>query len=216
MEHPDSPARGRPKDLGKRDAILAAARELFLRHGADGISLDLVIREAGVSKTTFYANFSDRAALLEGVIRRESKRIVPETGAFPGNGSLAEDLEAFGVRLLSFLTHSDMVGFERLIASAARENSDVGQRFFEAGPGKSRQTLADRIARAMAAGELEVDDPVRAAEDLVGLWQGMMRVEMTMGLMRAPSADGLKARAVRGVKLFLKLYAPPPESKKTL
>lgn len=208
MEQSVSRARGRPKDLGKRDAILVAARELFLRHGADGVSLDVVIRASGVSKATFYANFADRAALLEAIISRESKRIVPETGVFSDNGALPDDLVAFGIRLLSFLTHVDMVGFERLIASAARESSDLAERFFEAGPGRSRRTLAARISRAVDAGELEVDDAKLAAEDLVGLWQGMMRVEMTMGLRTTPTAEALRARAERGVRLFIKLYAP--------
>ncbi len=214
MEQIGSRTRGRPRDLGKREAILAAARELFLRHGADAVALDVVIRAANVSKATFYANFADRAALLEGVIRRESKRIVPETGAFPANGALADDLVAFGVRLLSFLTHADMVGFERLIASAARNAGDLGDRFFEAGPGRSRRALAERISRAMTAGDLEVDDPVLAAEDLVGLWQGMMRVEMTMGLKTSPTPEALRTRAERGVRLFVKLYAPKASNPK--
>ena len=144
--------------------------------------LDAVIAASGVSKATFYANFADRAALVEALIRTESDRIVPEHGAFADGGDLIEDLTAFGVRLMNLLTHADMMSFERLIITASRVHADAPRRFFDAGPGRSRQALAKRLALAVDHGELVIDDPVLAAEDLVGLWQGMMRVELAVGL----------------------------------
>jgi len=201
--------RGRPKDPAKCAAILDSARALFLERGADGVSLDAVIAASGVSKATFYANFSDRAALVEAVIRQESDRIVPKAGAFPDDGDLAEGLTAFGVRLLELLTHADLLGFERLIATASRIHPDAPRQFFDAGPGRSRSALAARLARAAEAGELTIDDPVLAAEDLVGLWQGMMRIELAVGLCATPSSEAIRRRVDRGVGLFLRLYGTP-------
>ena len=198
--------RGRPKDPAKCDAVLDAARALFLERGVGGVSLDTVIAAAGVSKATFYANFADRAALVEAVILRQSEQIVPETGAFAEGGDLAEDLTAFGIRLLELLTHADIMGFERLIATASRIHADAPRRFFDAGPGRSRSALAARLARAVAAGELNIDDPVLAADDLVGLWQGMMRIELAVGLCPTPSPEAIRQRVDRGVRLFLRLY----------
>ena len=40
---------GRPKDLGKRAAILDVAKRLFTQHGFDGVSMDQIATEAGVS-----------------------------------------------------------------------------------------------------------------------------------------------------------------------
>jgi TetR/AcrR family transcriptional repressor of mexJK operon len=42
-------APGRPKDLGKGAAILEAAKRMFTRHGFDGVSMDQIAAEAGVS-----------------------------------------------------------------------------------------------------------------------------------------------------------------------
>ena len=46
---------GRPKDLAKREAILEAAKCLFLRHGYAGSSMDAIAAHAGVSKLTVYS-----------------------------------------------------------------------------------------------------------------------------------------------------------------
>ena len=46
------PGPGRPKDLGKRAAILGAAKEMFLDLGFNGVSMDGIAARAGVSKLT--------------------------------------------------------------------------------------------------------------------------------------------------------------------
>ncbi|KAG1258263.1 hypothetical protein G6F65_015638 [Rhizopus arrhizus] len=43
---------GRPKDLGKRAAILEAAKALFIEQGYTGVSMDAIAAQAGVSKLT--------------------------------------------------------------------------------------------------------------------------------------------------------------------
>lgn len=199
--------RGRPKNEAKKDAVLDAARALFLQHGADGVSLDAVIARAGVSKANFYSNFADRSALLEAVIRREADRVIRAGGeADQAADTLQADLAAFGFRLLRLLTDPELIGFERLIATAGHQHPDLADRFFEAGPGQAFRTLVERIARGMRDGDLRPDDARQAAEDLVGLWQGFMRVEMGTGSRPRPSEQALLARSARGVSVFMIIY----------
>ena len=198
--------RGRPKDEAKREAVLDAARALFLRHGADGVSLDSVIQAAGVSKANFYSNFADRAILLEAVIRRESERVIQSDGAPGGSSSLEGDLTGFGFRLLQLLTDRDLIGFEHLIGTAGQAQPALAERFFLAGPGRAFDALVARIALGMREGVLRPDDARQAAEDLVGLWQGFMRVELSLNMRAKPGAQALQARAARGVRVFMKIY----------
>ena len=202
--------RGRPKDEAKREAVLDAARALFLRHGADGVSLDSVIHAAGVSKANFYSNFADRAALLEAVIRREAERVIRSDEPAGGSGSIETDLASFGFRLLRLLTDHDLIGFEHLIGTAGQARPELAERFFLAGPGRTFDALVARIALGMREGSLRPDAARQAAEDLVGLWQGFMRVELSMTLRPKPGLQALEARAARGVRVFMKLYGTPP------
>ncbi|OCG89579.1 TetR/AcrR family transcriptional regulator, partial [Xanthomonas euvesicatoria] len=55
---------GRPKDLGKRAAILGAARTMFMEQGYAGVSMDGIAAQAGVSKLTVYSHFGDKESLF--------------------------------------------------------------------------------------------------------------------------------------------------------
>jgi len=54
----------------KYSDIVAAARELFWKHGFRRISVEEICRKAGVSKMTFYKHFSNKTELAIEIIRR--------------------------------------------------------------------------------------------------------------------------------------------------
>lgn len=66
LSAPNGP--GRPKDLAKRQAILDAAKILFLSHGYANTSMDAVASEAGVSKLTVYSHFNDKETLFSAAV----------------------------------------------------------------------------------------------------------------------------------------------------
>ena len=59
---------GRPKDMAKRQAILEAAKILFLSNGYANTSMDAVALEAGVSKLTVYSHFTDKETLFTAAV----------------------------------------------------------------------------------------------------------------------------------------------------
>ncbi len=61
-------ARGRPS---KKQHILDIAEQLFSKFGYQSTSIDLVVRESGVSKPTVYNNFPSKQALLQTLIHRQ-------------------------------------------------------------------------------------------------------------------------------------------------
>ena len=60
---------GRPKDPGKRAAILDAAKRLFVAQCFDGVSMDQIASDAGVSKLTVYSHFGDKESLFGEAVR---------------------------------------------------------------------------------------------------------------------------------------------------
>src|SRR6202048_3959235 len=55
---------GRPKDEVRREAALAAARELLIAKGYDEVTLSEVARVAGVSRPFVYDNWGSKFALV--------------------------------------------------------------------------------------------------------------------------------------------------------
>ncbi len=59
-----------------RKKILAAAGELFYRHGIRAVAMDAVVAQAGVAKATVYRHFSSKDALVAAFLHAEGERQV--------------------------------------------------------------------------------------------------------------------------------------------
>lgn len=56
-----------------RERLLAAAIELFYRHGFGAVGIDQVIDAAGVTKTTFYKHFDSKDDLMVAAVKRRDE-----------------------------------------------------------------------------------------------------------------------------------------------
>ena len=85
-------------ELGaKARTVLHAARKIFLIHGFNGATTDMIQREAGVSKSTVYAHFANKEILFLAVIKSECEIFTASIDNItfkPGN--LTENLRRLG------------------------------------------------------------------------------------------------------------------------
>ena len=199
---------GRPRDPAKRVALVRAARALFLERGSEAVTLDQVLARARVSRATLYSNFGDKSELLAAVIAAEAERFLAGKWTEQSSGRpVGAALVRFGDGLLQFLAEADTMAFERLIAQAALADPNHGTRFFTAGPGRARDILVTIIRTGQHDRELEDGDAEQAANDLLGLWQGMWRLEIQYGHSTGVDRTELERLVRHGVDQFLRLYA---------
>ncbi|GAA3217533.1 TetR/AcrR family transcriptional regulator [Dactylosporangium siamense] len=77
-----------------RDALVAAARDLTIGNGWDGVRMADVARAAGVSRQTVYNEFGDKSGLAEALAAREIDAFVADVrGALHRHGP---DIRAAG------------------------------------------------------------------------------------------------------------------------
>jgi TetR/AcrR family transcriptional repressor of mexJK operon len=197
---------GRPKDIAKREAIIEAARALFASQPFDLVTMEAVAARARVSKMTVYSHFHDKETLFETIVLATSDQMIEAlSGPVPGGG-LRERLIAVGTVVLSVILGTDICTMAHTLPPALRANRQLADRFYAAGPGRVRSALARIIAEAARRDELEVDDPDKAADDLVSLWEGGMPAKMSFGLAGLCSPVEISERARRGTEVFLRAY----------
>jgi len=196
--------RGRPKDGAKRQAILDAARRLFLERGVE-VTTEEVVACAGVAKATLYANFADKNELIEAVIQRESAAIISD-GIVHEGLDFTERLELFGERYVRFGLHKDIAGWDRLIAHGARNDPTLPNRFFEAGPGRWHSLLMQLLESPDAKRELSIPDTSQAAADLSGLWLGLIGLQVRLGAAALLSPTDITRRVRHGIAVFRSHY----------
>lgn len=82
-----APRRGRPRDPGVDEAILAAALELLAEAGFARLTMEHVAARAGVGKASVYLRWPNKVALVAEAMQHRSGVVpdVPDTGTLPGD-----------------------------------------------------------------------------------------------------------------------------------
>src|SRR5438270_10702066 len=88
---PGRPHRGRPRDPGVDEAILAAAVDLLAEAGYARLTMEQIAARAGVGKASVYLRWPNKVALVAEAIEHRSG-VVP---GLPDTGSLADDMRTF-------------------------------------------------------------------------------------------------------------------------
>ncbi|GAA5443458.1 hypothetical protein Misp06_01635 [Microbulbifer sp. NBRC 101763] len=199
--------RGRPKDLAKRQAILDAAKELFLTKGFAATSVDAVASAAGVSKLTVYSHFSDKETLFSAAITSRCEMMMPlPIFDLEEGDSVAEVLERIGQAFLSMVDSEDSIRLLRLLCALAAQESKLAQLFFDAGPQRILKDIEQLLRRATEMGKLRVEDPAEAAEDFMGILLGCRHMRVLIGCCEVQAEEERRERVRKAVALFMRGY----------
>ncbi len=198
---------GRPKDAVKRETILSAAEKIFFAQGFSATTIERIAADAGVSKVTVYGHFGDKETLFEAVVAREVALIEARADERArADTSLEQSLIDLGEVFIAFVLSPRVINFDRLLMAEAAKNPALVKRFMAAGPHQAARFLETIITRGIQSGELIVPDLAKAAEDMMGLWLGMAKMEAQMGLLGQLSPEVISARVRHGVSVFLRAY----------
>lgn len=198
---------GRPSDIAKREAIVEAASKRFFGDGFAATSIEQVAADAGVSKVTIYNHFSDKRGLFAAAVECECEKMRDyfSLEAMP-TGPIRERLSIIAQAMFEFLSRPEMIQFERRIAAETEHEPAIGEAFLKAGPWRMKAAFSAWLAHAAANGELDIADPMLAAEQFVSMSKGMGDLERRFGAI--PSKEENAARISGAVDVFLAAYAP--------
>ncbi|MDJ0820217.1 MAG: TetR/AcrR family transcriptional regulator [Paracoccaceae bacterium] len=191
----------------KFDQVLDGAREVFLRDGFEGASVDDIARAAGVSKATLYSYFPDKRLLFMEVASVQCQR--QADGALmtmdltqPPRVVLKEVARTF----LGFIFSDMGQRIFRICVAEADRFPDLGRQFYQSGPMRMRQALVTYLQAAMLRGEVQIDDMDLAADQFAELCKADLWPKLIFGLKDSFS-DAEITRIVDGaVDTFMARY----------
>lgn len=201
---------GRPKDLGKRAAILDAAKALFVEQGYGGVSMDSIAAQAGVSKLTVYSHFSDKETLFTEAVKSTCVEMLPDAlFVTDAEGALREQLLGIGRAFFNMITSPAAVAVQRVMMAPDTDDR-IREMFWEAGPQRTSDALAEFLRARTERGELEITDFHTAAQQFFTLIKGELHTHMMCGLRPAPAECDAGAHVDACVTFFLRAYATRP------
>jgi TetR/AcrR family transcriptional repressor of mexJK operon len=207
----EQPVSGR--SARKRQAILHAARDLFLRRGYAGTSMDEVALIAEASKVTIYKHFSDKHTLFIAVVtdaideaKAGSQSLVDKLGH---SNDLELDLRDFARQHVALVTQPHLIQMRRMIIAEAHRFPDLARAWHRVGPERAHASLAGQIDKLVARGQLQVPDSLVAAQLLNYLILSVpLNEAMFTGRDKAYSRRYLNRYADEAVRVFLAAYGP--------
>ena len=198
---------GRPLDPSKDKAIFAAAHELLFSKGPAGFSIEAVARLAKVSKVTIYSRYTNREALIDAVIRQQANRMAESLSIEPASlVGVRNALTDFGVSLLSFLLSQEYQDFIRTLSSTPGLPVDVVQNIYRSGPQCTMNKLAEWMSNAHQRGLLNLSEPEKCAELLLGMLMGLNVVRVMYGEPCQHERKNIESHVNWVINTFLKLY----------
>ena len=103
----------------RREQFVAAAERLFLQHGFEKTSVNAIVREAGGSLATLYAEFGTKEALFESVVSQRATRF-PQTHSLPRDRYEAEtELHRLATYMLRRMLSEDSLAMYRICVHEA-------------------------------------------------------------------------------------------------
>lgn len=178
----------------KRSAIIKGAKEVFLRNGFAGTSMDAVAAKARASKMTVYRHFGSKEALFAGVITELCQQIVGDEFEEMLKRPPAEALRAFAEKMVAIVFAPETLELHRIVIAESRRFPELGRMFYQSGPEICIKVLSDYFTRNRISAQLRVDNARRAAEEFLELLRGYAHLRVILGLEKAPSRREIEIR----------------------
>lgn len=210
--------KGRPVELGepsrsarKRQAILDAATEVFLRGGYLGTNMDEIAALSGVSKQTVYKRFVSKEALFIEIVSRMTEAagdiVLDDVADLDDRAGVARYLFDYAYRQLTVVLTPRLMQLRRLVIGEVSRFPELGKVLYERGPMRATAALETAFERLAARGLLAVDDPAVAASQFNWLiMSAPLNQAMLLGDAAIPKRAELKRHAAEGVRVFLAAY----------
>ena len=202
------PAPGAEKPSCAR--IMRAAFQAFTEKGYAGTSTLEIATRAKISKRDLYANFPNKRAILLACIASRAARmqLPPDLPPPRSRDMLVSILTRFGATVVREVCQPEVIAMFRLAISEAERSPEIAETL-NASRSVNRNTLAELLAEAQAAGILRDGDPRQMMERFFALLWGDLMVGRLLGVMAPPRPAEIDRRAHEATEALLELHGKP-------
>lgn len=191
----------------KFDQVLDGARDIFLRDGFEGASVDDIARAAHVSKATLYSYFPDKRLLFMEVVKAECQRQADAAiEVIDKSAPVERVLAEAATHMVGFMLSDFGQSVFRICVAEADRFPELGQIFYQSGPAHVRAELVGFLDCAVGRGELKIDDLPLAADQFAELCKADLFSKTVFGIKRRFSPAEIDRVIGGAVATFLARY----------
>lgn len=187
----------RPELEKKRLYILKAALSLFGHAGYDGVTMDDIAKQAGLSRATLYQHFKNKEELFTAIIQESKTMAVFRDPLFRDyKGDLSYVVEKIGREFLGMFDEPDRLNLLRMIICESPRFPEIGQLLYREAISRGIVKVAAYLEKLKETGELREIDSMLAARILFGILQSFVVIDK---LINPSGRDFTEEEIVSGV-----------------
>lgn len=193
----------------RRSALLRAAAEIFFEQGYADTSLDALIQRAGGSKRSIYTEFGSKEGLFITLVSEQAGLILSSLEHIEDSDiSLRETLLNFARNLMRALMSPTVIGVGWAIIADGIRFPEIAEKYYEYGPGRSAERLAEVLESARQKGEITIKDCSLAANQFMGMLRDNTYLQILLRL-RPPLTEAEQENYIHSVvDIFLEGARP--------
>ena len=198
----------KPRSADKREEVLDIASENFLSKGFDGTSINVMAREAGISKESIYRYFGSKEDLFMAVVERElsyyGNGMLETTVNYQGE-SFREALLKVAEATLRLVSTDRTLALRRLVFQMSANGSKVGTHYYSAGPDTGYRNLMQLFDFYKPKSKFSIDKLSRYFPALV-LHRATLQREC--GVLGNLSDAEVRQHCLEAIEDFLQAFCP--------
>ncbi len=192
--------------------FVEVAEQLFLAHGFAGTSVNEVVKLAGGSLATLYAQYGNKEELFEAVMQRRASALFTDIiGALeqrrPQWPDVRDELLSLAGTIHSQILSAGSLAMFRLAVNEGPKFPTVRHAVLNSGLDQFLKRLAEYFV-GLSRDRLHIDDPATAAEEFLSLVQGQQRLIAACGDAARLTRPVREKHVQRAVDVFLCVYPP--------
>ena len=196
-----------PRGERRREELIDVAEKIFLERGFPDTTMQMIAEAAGASKETLYRHFESKELLFAEIVSRKARLISGPDGAIARGGRPEVVLSALGSGLVRTIATGEGAFLFRTVVAEAARNPELGDLFYERGPGATVDRLTQYLTDATARGELHCDDPLVAARLFLGSVVAQFHLRrLLQSKWKPPTASEIDRHVNSAVSMFLREF----------
>ncbi len=180
----------------KKQAILAAAKSIFLSEGYTSTSMDSVAAQAKMTKQTLYRYFPSKLDLFHATLQHIGDGYDERSTQHLALENTRDALIAFATEFMQFHLSHEHIATQRLLITEAAQAPEIVESFMGIGPNSTHCAL-----KTFFVERLGLKQPSKKVE----LWLGMLlapRFEILLGLSDFTEQQ-IKLHAIEATDMLL-------------
>lgn len=196
----------RSKNETKRKQILNAAIKLFTGHGYAATSMDLIAKNAEVSKQTVYSHFGNKDDLFSASIEQECESLhILDLSMDDLNDPLPILLE-LAHRFTEVITSKHACAMHKICSFESSAYPQVADIFYQAGPLRVTNEVTLLMEKLAQKEILNFTNPRHAAVQFLNMMKGELWMQLEFNAKEKISDDAVKRYLRASVELFIRGY----------